>query len=136
MARHVMIRGSLLAAAGLLTLAVSGCGDINSRLYIQPQNSFVLGGGQKGPFTVEAENVGPVEVTIASRASDGVATALGVIAPGKSDTVKFPQGAAAVFGNPSMSQEARVEVRVTGDTDLGMRYERRGTDASGSPTPR
>lgn len=114
--------GSLVLAAGMV-FAATGCDTINSRLSIKPQNSFVLGGGQKGPFTVEAENVGPVEVAIASRAADGTATPMGVLAPGVSETVRFPQGAAAVLTNTSGAEEARVAVRVTGDTDLGMRYE-------------
>ena len=122
--RHIAKRRGLwFVSTGLLLLAAAGCSTINSRLWIKPQNIFVLGGGQEGSFTVEAENVGAAPVSIASRAPDGKSTPMGVLDPGASQTVNFDQGMAAVLTNMSDAEEARVVVRVTGDTNLGMRYQ-------------
>lgn len=112
--------GAALVAAAL---CLQGCGTINSTLSLAPGKQFVLGGGQRGAFKVEAENVGDTPVDISIRRDDEAASALGRLEPGRTDTIRFPAGTAAVVASASETQPASLRVRVTGDTDLGMRYE-------------
>lgn len=114
------------AAVLLAAVLAGGCSSINSNLNVAPGQQFVLGGGQAGGFTVDATNVGEGPVNLELRRTDGTSTALGTLAPGEQDTVSFPPGAAAVVVNQSSDATARVRVRITGSTDLGMRYEETG----------
>jgi hypothetical protein len=110
----------------LAALLAGGCSSINSNLNVAPGQQFVLGGGQEGGFTVDATNVGERPVNLELRRADGTSTALGTLEPGQQDTVSFPPGSAAVVVNQSADTVARVRVRITGTTDLGMRYEETG----------
>ncbi len=112
-----------LTTSLVLALSLAGCGSINSGLRVEPRKQFVLGGGQAGAFKVEANNVGDVPVRISLRRDGGVTTDLGSLAPGQKETLSFPEGSAAVVANESDNRIARIDLRVTGDTDLGMRYE-------------
>lgn len=125
--RGPKVVGSASGAAVLLAAALAGgCSSINSNLNVAPGQQFVLGGGQAGGFTVDATNVGEGPVNLELRRPDGTATALGTLAPGARDSITFPPGAAAVVVNQSADTTARVRVRITGSTDLGMRYEETG----------
>jgi hypothetical protein len=108
----------LAIAAGIAT----GCNTIHSTLRIEPGQQFVLGGGSRGAFVVDARNVGTVPVAVAQQLPSGQTDPLGVLAPGQSDQLRFPAGAAALLENTSSTQ-ARLALKIGGDTDLGMRYE-------------
>lgn len=114
--------GPRLALTATLVCLATGCGAINSNLQIEPGNQFVLGGGSRGAFVVDAHNVGPTTVTISQRAISGQDTSVGTLAPGQTSQLRFPAGTAAVLQNDS-SDTARLQLKIQGDTALGMRYE-------------
>ena len=109
-------------AIAALALLTAGCSTIHSNLTIEPGQQFVLGGGSRGAFVVDAVNVGPVSVSVAQRLSSGQVVSLGKLSPGQSDQLRFPAGAAALLENHD-AQAAKLSLKIRGDTDLGMRYE-------------
>lgn len=118
-----LVPAALAAAAALGASAAVAA--INSNLYIEPAKTFVLGGGQRGAFTVSGENLGSVAVEVLAR-DDGADSVIATIAPGERFEQPFARGEGALLRNTSRSQQAHVKVRVTGSTgNLGMRYEER-----------
>ena len=115
-----------LALAGVAALgtpfAATALAAINSNLSIEPAQTFILGGGQRGAFTVSGENTGPVAVEVLARDDTGD-TAVATLAPGARFEQPFARGEGALLRNTSRTATAQVKVRVTGDTgNLGMRY--------------
>ena len=111
-----------LAAVGA-GVATTASAEINSNLYIDPANTSVLGGGQRGAFTVAGTNLGEVAVEVIVRNGE-TDTALAVIAPGATFEQDFGRGEGALLRNTSATTRAHVKVRVTGATgNLGMGYE-------------
>lgn len=95
---------------------------INSNLAIEAGQTFVLGGGQRGAFSVAGENTGPVAVAVLARGAEETVR-VGTVAPGAEFSHDFARGEAALLRNTSDSQAAQVKVRITGSTgDLGMGY--------------
>lgn len=109
----------------LVGLAAVGRADLRSDLLIEPGKQFVLGGGQPGAFKVVARNVGKVPVEIKERPRGGGIFGKATLAPGAAGTLRFLAGSSALLLNPS-TQQARLALRVTGDTNLGMTYEPNG----------
>lgn len=106
----------------LLTLATaSGCGTLRSGLEIDPGATFVLGGEQRGAFTVEILNTGAAPVALAELQASGDTLQVTSLAPGEGARVRFARGSAALLRNAS-PRPASLDVTVTGDTKLGMRY--------------
>lgn len=86
--------------------------------------TFALGGGQEGRFTVTGRNTGPVAVTVLGKA-EGAATGVmrATVAPGASLEATFASGEGALLRNTSQSKTAQLKLRITGDTSaLGMGY--------------
>jgi hypothetical protein len=107
----------------LLALALlAGCTTLQSGLTIGPGEQFVLGGAQRGAYRVEARNVGDVPVDVAEVRAPGDTVALGALAPGARQSLRFGAGAAALLINPT-DRPALLRLSVSGDTNLGMRYE-------------
>ena len=100
---------------------LAGCASLQSGLTVPPQSRFELGGSQAGAFTAALENVGPVAVTVVERARGGAETVRGTVAPGASARLRFAPGSAALVVNAT-DREARVDVNLTGDTNLSMGY--------------
>ncbi|WP_324678017.1 hypothetical protein [Hymenobacter sp. GOD-10R] len=117
-------RRPLLELLGILLLAATACwaGHIRSDLFIEPGKQFVLGGEQQGTFKVAAYNKGTVPVTIKERPRGGGIFGKATLAPGKHATLSFGAGSAALLLNPS-AQQANLDLRVTGDTNLRMDYQ-------------
>jgi len=67
-----------LAAATALTLAGTAvsAGEINSGLRIEAGQTFALGGGQRGGFTVSGRNTGTVAVVVLAK-GEGAAVVKG-----------------------------------------------------------
>lgn len=109
-----------LALAGLLLVAAA-CHfrALRSDLTVQPGTRFNLGGNQNGAFTVRIQNKGRVPVTILERRADGQEITLGTFRPGAGQTVRFSAGSAALVDNAT-TQSARLDLTVTGDTNLSM----------------
>lgn len=104
-----------------LLLLASGCSTIRSGLEIDPGATFVLGGEQRGAFTVEILNTGEAAVTVAEIQTSGDTLHVASVAPGARANARFARGSAALLTNAS-PQPASLKVTVTGDTNLGMRY--------------
>lgn len=111
---------ALSGAAGLTAFAARAA--INSDLGIEAGQTFVLGGGQRGAFSVKGENVGPVAVEVLARDGE-TRIPVGTVAPGAQFRHDFARGEAALLRNTSDSEAAKVRVRITGSTGtLGMGY--------------
>lgn len=96
-------------------------GELNSGLQIPPRERFILGGGQRGEFSVAAHNQGPVEVEVAALKPDGSVNTLTTVKPDGVVRQKFAPGDAALFINRS-GMRAKLFVAVNGDVQLGMRF--------------
>ncbi len=120
----------LLALAALVALSTSACAQLRSDLRVPSGEQFELDGTDAGAYTVAARNVGPVPVAVVERSRDGRRTARGTLATGASTRLRLAPGSTVVVVNRS-AREARLDVRVTGDTDLGMGYV--AAEAAGAP---
>ncbi|MBC6699047.1 hypothetical protein [Hymenobacter sp. BT190] len=109
----------------LLLLATACWAGITSNLLIESGKQFALGGGQLGSFKVEAHNVGKVPVEIRERPRGGGIFGKTTLAPGARGTLRFMAGSTALLLNPS-AQQAKVDLKITGDTKLSMNYEPNG----------
>ena len=115
----------LLLLTALLSLT-RPTGTIHSHLFIEAGKQFILGGNQRGAFTVKGQNVGPVTVEIREQPRSGLVVRRGVLAPGEKGRVAFAEGSTAVLVNQG-SRKAVLDLDVTGDTgSLRMTYEPAG----------
>ncbi|WP_143738196.1 hypothetical protein [Erythrobacter donghaensis] len=115
---------TLLAAAALLA-SVPGlqAGSIKSGLQIEPGQTFELGGGQRGGFTVTGTNTGPVAVEVLGKAGEAAAAPRATVAPGGKLKADFGPGEMALLRNTSAARTAKLKLTITGDTAaLGMGY--------------
>jgi uncharacterized membrane protein YphA (DoxX/SURF4 family) len=122
--RQVASAGAAALVLFLATACWAGNG-LNSDLTIEPGKQFALGGGQPGAFRVVARNKGKVAVEIKERPRGGGIFGKATLAPGQRATLRFLPGSTALLLNPS-GQNARLDLHVTGDTNLSMGYEANG----------
>ncbi len=126
------------AAAVVMAIGLAGCSattsdqpgamqqptgrpSLTSDLKIEPGQEFQYGGGNNGDYTIVATNRNAPAIRIV--ALDGTTrTQIAEIKQGESATHRFSDGQIAVLVNLSDSQSARADVRVWGDTDVGMGY--------------
>lgn len=115
---------TLLAAAALLAfLPGLQAGSIKSGLQIEPGQTFELGGGQRGGFTVTGTNTGPVAVEVLGKPEDAPAITRATVAPGAKLEADFGPGEMALLRNTSTARTATLKLKITGDTAaLGMGY--------------
>ncbi|QIX62987.1 hypothetical protein FY528_08390 [Hymenobacter lutimineralis] len=119
-------RPVVIATCAAVFLLVTACwAGITSNLLIEPGKQFALGGGQLGAFRVVAHNVGKVPVEIKERPRGGGNFGKTTLAPGARGTLRFMAGSTALLLNPS-AQQARLDLKITGDTRLSMTYEANG----------
>lgn len=114
-----------LAALALATLAVGAeAGEINSDLQIEAGQTFELGGGQEGSFSVTGRNSGPVAVLVFARAEGNAPpVAKDRVEPGAAVDARFESGEMALLRNTSATRTARMKLKISGDTSsLGMGY--------------
>lgn len=116
-----VLAGGLSLAA--LTMAAQA-GEITSNLQIEAGQTFELGGGQEGGFTVTGRNVGRVAVVVFGLAEGAKAPVeRGRVAPGGNVDAAFGPGEQALLRNTSTTETARLKLRISGDTAaLGMTY--------------
>lgn len=114
----------LIAAAVALAFAGNtiSAGVINSGLQIEAGQTFELGGGQQGGFTVTGRNTGPVAVVVLAK-GEGAPVVKGRVEPGAAVDAAFGPGQMALLRNTSDTQMARLKLKISGDTSsLGMTY--------------
>lgn len=78
MTRPLMAGSALLGLLAASALAVAASAAINSNLTIPAGDTFALGGGQEGGFTVTGRNSGPVAVAALKLKITGDTAALGM----------------------------------------------------------
>jgi hypothetical protein len=115
-----------LAAAATLALAGTAvsAGEFNSGLQIEAGQTFELGGGQQGGFTVTGRNTGPVAVVVLAKGEgEAAAVVKGRVEPGAAVDAAFGPGEMALLRNTSDTRTARLKLKISGDTSsLGMTY--------------
>ena len=113
-----------LGAAMLGTWGAVQAGVIDSNLQIEAGQTFELGGGQEGGFTVTGRNTGPVAVEVLGKAEGANAgVSRGTVAPGGDVKASFGPGEMALLRNTSGRETARLKLKISGDTSaLGMSY--------------
>lgn len=118
------VRGPVLGLLAAGGLAVAASAAINSNLRIEPGQTFELGGGQGGSFTVTGRNTGRVAVEVLGKAEGATAgVTRAIVAPGSSLNATFASGEMALLRNTSASDTASLKLKITGDTSsLGMSY--------------
>jgi hypothetical protein len=118
----------LLAVAAALAFAGTAvnAGTINSNLQIEAGQTFELGGGQQGGFTVTGRNTGPVAVVVLAKGTSESRRApvvKGRVESGANVEAAFGPGEMALLRNTSGTQMARLKLTISGDTSsLGMTY--------------
>ena len=111
-----------LASIGVALSATSAAAAIGSNVYIDANETFVLGGKQPGAFAVRGQNKGSVRVEIYAE-DDEKRVLLTTLEPGERFNADFAQGEGALLRNTSSAERAHVKVRITGTTsNLGMGY--------------
>lgn len=110
-----------LIIALLLTTSCSIFGSLTSNTTIKPNESFVLGNNQHGSFTTYLKNEGATVLKIYQAPIDGGAHSLLVIKPKETVTVRAEKNTALIIENTG-NEEASVSLKVRGDLNLGMGY--------------
>jgi len=108
-----------LAAAAALALAGTAvsAGEITSGLRIDAGQTFALGGGQQGGFTVTGRNTGPVVVVVLAKGAGEKG------GEGAAVDAAFGPGEMTLLRNTSDMKLARLKLKISGDTSsLGMTY--------------
>ncbi|NNF57338.1 MAG: hypothetical protein HKN04_03770 [Rhodothermaceae bacterium] len=105
-----------------LALLLSGCVGVQSGLTLGPGEQFILGGRQRGAYRIDARNIGGVTVVVSEIVAVGDTVRLGALVPGAQLMLRFRAGPAALLQNAS-GRVAHLKLSITGDTNLGMRYE-------------
>lgn len=119
-----LLARALAAGLSLAVLATAAqSGEITSGLQIEAGQTFELGGGQEGGFSVTGRNTGPVAVVVLGRLPGAQPAVRGTVAPGEAVEASFGPGETALLRNTSAQKTARLKLRITGDTaSLGMTY--------------
>ena len=111
----------LIALLCVTTMAMS-CRSLTSTTYIKPRQSFVLGQGKHGGYTINLKNKSRQEVTIRQIALDGALISSTVANPKQSLSVDVPKNTTLQIVNAS-DKQAQVALKLIGDTNLSMGYE-------------
>ncbi len=110
----------VFAFLALLSFTAS-CKSITSNTKIKPQDSFILGKNQHGPFQVKLKNVSKNELMVYRAPINGGTHSPEIVRPNEQTTVKVESDTALVIENKS-SEAASVDLYITGDTGLSMGY--------------
>lgn len=111
----------LIALLGITTLAMS-CRSLTSTTYIEPRQSFVLGQGQHGAYTVDLKNQSRHEITIKQIGLDGAVLNSTVVDSRQSLSVAVAKNTTLKIVNAS-DKKAEVALKLIGDTNLSMGYD-------------
>lgn len=114
--------GVVAVAVGLAATVGVATAVTRSTTWIDAGQTFLLGGGQPGRFTVDAVNTGPVDVVVSARPETGPEQVLDILEPGERLTHEFTAGQTAAFANAG-DQRAEVRLVLNGRVSgLSMRY--------------
>jgi len=111
------------------TVLASACAGTTSGTFIDPGQSFLLGGAQQRDFSVQGRNTGPVPVEITVQ-REGARVPVTTVQPGESVDAVFGARDMVVFTNRSTSR-ASLSVKLNrGPEELAMRYEVVASDSA------
>lgn len=107
-----------------LALIITSCGvfgSLTSNTIIKPNDSFVLGNNEHGTFQVKLKNVSNHNLKIIMAPITGGTHSPIIVSLNETVKVNADSNTALVIENKS-SEEASVNLYVTGDTGLSMGY--------------
>jgi hypothetical protein len=114
----LLLAASLLAIVGFAVDSVAGV----SNTYIGAGKTFMLGGRQDQPMTIEGKNIGNTEVEVLLL-EDGKQRPITAVKPGKHFSLDLPARNTALFRNAT-SRTATVKLKLTNAVSrLSMGYE-------------
>jgi hypothetical protein len=114
----LILIASLLGIAGFALDSVAGV----SNTLIGGGKTFMLGGQQRQPMTIEGKNIGRTDVEVLLLA-DGKETPITTVTPNKSFSLDLPPRTTALFRNRA-SSTASVKLKLTNAvSQLSMGYE-------------
>jgi hypothetical protein len=110
-------------AVGLLVSSCSIFTSLNSNTSIKPNESFVLGNNEHGKFKICLKNVSShaIEIHLAPIAGGGYSYQ--TISSNEVVETKVPKNTAIIIENKS-DENASVDIKATGDLNLGMGYQK------------
>lgn len=107
-----------------ILLCTTSCGvfsSLNSNTSIKPNDSFYLGNNPHGKFKVSLKNVSNHPIDIYFAPIDGGTYSRETLQINQVITTKVSKNTAIVVENKS-DQYASVDIKATGDLNLGMNY--------------
>jgi uncharacterized pyridoxamine 5'-phosphate oxidase family protein len=110
----------------LLVLITSSCSvfsSLNSNTSIKPNDSFYLGKNEHGKFKVTLKNVSNHDIEIYFAPINGGSYSRQIVKINEVITTKVAKNTAIVIENKS-NDYASVDLKVTGDLNLGMQYQK------------
>ena len=108
----------------VLSIALSSCGVFNSltsNTSIKPNESFFLGKNHHGSFKVKLKNVSNHDIEVYFAPSEGGTHSRQVVKVNQEIRLKVDRNTAVVIENKNKDY-ASVDLKVTGDLNLGMTY--------------
>jgi PBP1b-binding outer membrane lipoprotein LpoB len=101
---------------------LSSC-SLTSNTIIKPKDSFVLGNNQHGSFKVKLKNVSKNNLEVYQAPIEGGKHSFQKVKPNEYTNVKVDRNTALIINNMS-KDTASVNLKVTGDLNLGMTYQK------------
>jgi hypothetical protein len=111
----------VLFCISISAFACRALSSLTSTTYIGPRQSFVLGQGKHGAYTVSLKNKSRQEITIRQIALDGTLLNSTVASPAQSLVVDVAQNTTLEIVNAT-DKSAEVALKIKGDTNLSMGY--------------
>ena len=103
-------------------VAVSWTNLTHAQTVIEAGKTFLLGGEQKRPLSVEGKNIGKTVIEVSGETA-GTRKVLVLLRPGSVVNQTFETGELARFRNTSNSERAVISFKITKDVgSLSMRY--------------
>ena len=113
-----------LIASIVLGILVNSCSvfsSLNSNTSIEPNQSFYLGNNQHSSFKVKLKNVSNHDIEIYFAPINGGTHSRQIVKVNQEITTKVAKNTAIVIENKNKDY-ASVDLKVTGDLNLGMTY--------------
>lgn len=106
---------------GIILTSCSVFSSLNSNTSIKPNESFLLGNNEHGKFHITLKNVSNHAIEIYFAPIDGGIYSRQTVEINQIVTTKVPKNTAIVIENKS-NDYASVNIKATGDLNLGMNY--------------
>jgi hypothetical protein len=110
------------AAALIVLLFTTSCKTLTSTTIIQANNSFVLGNNIHGFYSVKLKNTSTHPIAVYQKTLTDSVHSFATIKPRETVHVYADKNTALIIENKS-DRQAKVELHVSGDTNLSMGYE-------------